>query len=98
MRIPATIVKAVLNVKDGLAVNEIIEISQFLNTIRESEELEKIKEAYKRIKAGASLIQVFTAFIYNGPKLIKEINEGILELMKKDGFTHISQAIGADRK
>ena len=54
------------------------------------------QEAYKRIKAGASLIQVFTAFIYNGPKLIKEINEGILELMKKDGFTHISQAIGAD--
>jgi len=58
--------------------------------------IDTAEEAYKRIKAGASLIQVFTAFIYNGPELIKEINEGLIELMKKDGYNHISEAIGAD--
>jgi dihydroorotate dehydrogenase len=54
------------------------------------------EEAYKRIKAGASLIQIFTAFIYNGPELIKEINKKIVEFMQKDGYNHISQAIGSD--
>jgi dihydroorotate dehydrogenase len=58
--------------------------------------IDSAEEAYKRIKAGASLIQLFTAFIYNGPELIKEINEGILELMEKDGYHHISEAIGVD--
>jgi len=58
--------------------------------------IDSAEEAYRRIKAGASLIQVFTAFIYQGPELIKKINEGIVELLKKDGYSHISQAIGAD--
>ena len=58
--------------------------------------IDSAEEAYRRIKAGASLIQVFTAFIYNGPDLIKEINEKIVEFMKNDGFNHISEAIGTD--
>jgi dihydroorotate dehydrogenase len=58
--------------------------------------IDSAEEAYKRIKAGASLIQIFTAFIYNGPELIKEINEKIVEFMQKDGYNHISEAIGAD--
>jgi dihydroorotate dehydrogenase len=58
--------------------------------------IDSAEEAYKRIKAGASLIQVFTAFIYHGPQLIKNINNDILEFMKKDGYNHISEAIGAD--
>ena len=58
--------------------------------------IDSAEEAYKRIKAGASLLQIFTAFIYHGPELIKEINEGIIELLKKDGYSHISEAIGVD--
>jgi len=58
--------------------------------------IDSAEEAYRRIKAGASLIQVFTAFIYQGPELIKKINEGIVELLKKDGYSHISEVIGAD--
>jgi len=54
------------------------------------------QEAYKRIKAGASLLQVYTAIIYKGPSIIGEINRGLLKLLKQDGFTHISQAIGVD--
>jgi len=55
-------------------------------------------EAYKRIKAGASLIQVYSMLIYKGPQLIKDINDGIALLLKDEGFDNISQAIGADRK
>jgi len=60
--------------------------------------IETAEDAYRRIKAGASLIQVFSMLIYNGPKMIKEINEGLIELLKADGYHNISEAIGADWK
>ncbi|RXJ87364.1 quinone-dependent dihydroorotate dehydrogenase [Arcobacter sp. CECT 8985] len=56
------------------------------------------QEAYRRIKAGASLVQSYTGMIFEGPSMVKNINEGIIELMKKDGYNHISEAIGADLK
>ncbi|MDR2081399.1 MAG: quinone-dependent dihydroorotate dehydrogenase [Campylobacteraceae bacterium] len=55
------------------------------------------KEAYKRLKAGASLVQIYTSFIYEGPKIASNINKGILELMDKDGFHTINDIIGVDR-
>jgi len=58
--------------------------------------IETAEDAYRRIKAGASLVQVYSMLIYNGPNMIKEINEGLSKLLKADGYTHISQAIGAD--
>jgi len=60
--------------------------------------IDSAQEAYRRIKAGASLIQVYSMLIYKGPALIKEINTGLVDLLKKDGYTHISEAIGADWK
>lgn len=54
------------------------------------------KEAYRRIKNGANLIQIYTSFIYGGPKLIREINEGLIRLLKEDGFSNISEAVGID--
>jgi len=54
------------------------------------------EEAYDKIRAGASLVEVYTALIYEGPGLIKQINRGLLRLMARDGFTHISQAVGVD--
>ena len=60
--------------------------------------IDSAEEAYKRIKAGASLVQVYSMLVYRGPALIKEINEGIIELLKNDGYNHISEAIGADIK
>ncbi len=54
-------------------------------------------EAYRRIKAGANLVQVYTALIYKGPKLISNINRTMLELLEKDGFETIQEAIGANR-
>ncbi|MDR1614014.1 MAG: quinone-dependent dihydroorotate dehydrogenase [Campylobacteraceae bacterium] len=55
------------------------------------------KEAYKRLKAGASLVQIYTSFIYEGPKIAGNINKGILNLMDKDGFHSIKNLIGAAR-
>jgi dihydroorotate dehydrogenase len=54
------------------------------------------EDAYKKIRLGASLVQMITGMIYEGPQIIGEINRGLVELLKKDGFTNISQAIGAD--
>jgi dihydroorotate dehydrogenase len=59
--------------------------------------IDSADEAYARLKAGASLIQIYTAMIFQGPELIKQINEGILERMNDEGFTHISEMIGSDR-
>jgi dihydroorotate dehydrogenase len=58
--------------------------------------IEDATDAYRRIKAGASLVQVYSMLIYNGPKMIKEINEGLTKLIEADGYTNITEAIGAD--
>jgi dihydroorotate dehydrogenase len=58
--------------------------------------IDSSQEAYKRIKAGASLVQVYSALVFKGTGLIKEINSGILELLEKDGFKNIEDAIGSD--
>jgi dihydroorotate dehydrogenase len=54
-------------------------------------------EAYRRIKAGASLVQVYTAFIYGGPAFPGRVCEEILELMARDGVKTIGEAVGAER-
>ncbi len=56
------------------------------------------EEAYRRIKAGASLVQIYSGLVFGGPDMIRDINLGLIELLKADGYTNISQAIGADRK
>lgn len=56
------------------------------------------EEAYKRLKAGASLVQSYSGMIFEGPSMVRKINEEILELMEKDGFNNISEVIGSDLK
>jgi len=56
------------------------------------------EEAYKRLKAGASLVQSYSGMIFEGPSMVRKINEEILELMQKDGFNNISEVIGSDLK
>lgn len=55
-------------------------------------------DAYTKIRAGASLVQLYSALIYEGPHLIRKINRDLLKYLKADGFTHIEQAIGADHR
>ncbi len=52
-------------------------------------------DAYEKILAGASLVEVYTAMIYKGPGLLKEIHGGLLRRLKQDGFDRITQAVGA---
>ncbi len=54
-------------------------------------------EAYRRIRAGASLVQVYTALVYEGPGLPRRINEELLRLMERDGVKGMAEAVGADR-
>lgn len=54
--------------------------------------------AYTKIRAGASLVQLYSALAYEGPSLVQRINERLLERLRGDGFEHISQAIGADHR
>jgi dihydroorotate dehydrogenase len=56
------------------------------------------EDAYKKIKNGASLVQLITGMIFNGPQLIGQINRELVELIMKDDFDHISEAVGVDVK
>lgn len=53
-------------------------------------------DAYIKIKSGASLVQVYSALVYEGFGLVPRINERLCELLHKDGFKNISEAVGVD--
>jgi dihydroorotate dehydrogenase len=52
------------------------------------------EDAYEKICAGASLVQVYTGLIYRGPGLPHRINRGLVRLLQRDGFRHLSDAVG----
>jgi dihydroorotate dehydrogenase len=54
------------------------------------------EDAYRKIRLGATLVQLITGMVFEGPQLIGEINRGLAELLRKDGFSSISQAVGID--
>lgn len=56
------------------------------------------KDAYEKIKAGASLVQLYTAMIYQGPPVVKKIKRELDELLREDGYNSIAEAVGADFK
>jgi dihydroorotate dehydrogenase len=52
------------------------------------------EDAYRKIKKGASLIQMITGMIFEGPQIISHINQGLSQLLKRDGFSSIADAVG----
>ena len=54
------------------------------------------ESAYAKIRAGASLVQLYTALIYEGPALVREIKEGLVERLSEDGYASVAGAVGAD--
>ena len=56
------------------------------------------EDVYKKIKLGASLVELITGMIYNGPGLIGEINYELVQMLKKDGYKNIKEAVGKDVK
>lgn len=53
-------------------------------------------DAYAKIRAGASLVQLYTALIYRGPRLIAEIRREVGQRLRCDGFASLAAAVGAD--
>jgi dihydroorotate dehydrogenase (fumarate)/dihydroorotate dehydrogenase len=54
------------------------------------------EDAYRTIRLGASLVQVYTALVYQGPGLVREIQRGLARLLERDGLDHIGEAVGVD--
>jgi dihydroorotate dehydrogenase len=54
------------------------------------------QDAYAKIRAGASLVQVYTGLIYGGPAFVRKVNEGLAALLARDGYASVQQAVGAD--
>lgn len=52
------------------------------------------EEAYAKILAGASAVQLYTALVYEGFGLVEEINRGLVELLARDGFSSVAEAVG----
>ena len=52
------------------------------------------EDAYEKITAGATAVQVYTGFVYEGPALVRKINRGLLKLLDRDGFKDIPAAVG----
>jgi dihydroorotate dehydrogenase len=51
-------------------------------------------DAYAKIRAGASLIQIYTALVFEGPDLVSRIKRGLADLLRRDGFSSIADAVG----
>jgi dihydroorotate dehydrogenase len=54
------------------------------------------EDAYRKIRAGATLVQLYTGLVYRGPSIARDINQGLLDLLNRDGFDSITDAVGAD--
>jgi dihydroorotate dehydrogenase len=54
------------------------------------------EEAYAKLRLGASLVQVLTALVYEGPGVVRRIAKGLAQLLARDGFANVSEAVGVD--
>jgi dihydroorotate dehydrogenase len=54
------------------------------------------EQAYAKIRAGASLVQLYAAFAYAGPRLVPQLKTGLAALLKRDGFSNVAEAVGVD--
>ena len=53
-------------------------------------------DAYAKIRAGATLVQLYSAMVYEGPPLIRRIKDELAALLARDGFASVAEAVGAD--
>lgn len=54
------------------------------------------EDAYRKIRMGSSAVQILTSLIYEGPFVVKRINQGLARLLTEDGFKSVSEAVGVD--
>jgi dihydroorotate dehydrogenase len=55
-------------------------------------------DAYAKIRAGASLVQLYSALVFEGPSLVRRIKAELAALLAQDGFAQVSDAVGADHR
>ena len=55
------------------------------------------EQAYEKIKAGASAVQLYTALVYGGLSLVQEIALGLDQLLARDGYDNVADAVGTGR-
>ncbi|MBW1454820.1 dihydroorotate dehydrogenase [Campylobacter jejuni] len=84
--------------KSGIFFKEVAKILFGKTLLIASGGIDSADIAYERIKNGANLVQVYTALIFKGPSLVKNINQNLIELLRKDVFLHISEAVGVNLK
>ena len=53
------------------------------------------EDAYRKISQGASLVQLYTAFTYEGPAVVHEIKHDLTKILKERGFKSVSEAVGS---
>jgi dihydroorotate dehydrogenase len=54
------------------------------------------EDVYERLRAGASVVQLYTALIYQGPGLVHDLLQGLGTLLRRDGFARLRDAVGVD--
>ena len=55
-------------------------------------------DVYKKLKAGASVVQMYTAFAYDGPALVPRMKQELVACMARDGFACVADVVGADHR
>ena len=55
-------------------------------------------QAYAKICAGATAVQLYTALVYGGLGLVTDIAQGLDDLLARDGFDHVAEAVGSRKK
>ncbi|WP_372397503.1 quinone-dependent dihydroorotate dehydrogenase [Azospirillum sp. HJ39] len=56
------------------------------------------EDAYAKIRAGASLVQLYSAMVYAGPAVVHRIRRELAELLRRDGYASVAEAVGADHR
>jgi dihydroorotate dehydrogenase len=78
----------------------LVEVSRALGdatTIVSVGGIETPEDVYRRLRAGATLVELYSAMVFEGPGLIRRLRSGLLELMDRDGIENVTEIIGVDR-
>ncbi|MGH7774577.1 MAG: quinone-dependent dihydroorotate dehydrogenase [Candidatus Binatia bacterium] len=84
-----------LSVKATSMIRHIYAVTQGQMPIIGSGGIFTAEDAYEKIKAGATAVQIYTGFVYEGPAAVKRINCGLLGLMEKEGFKSLAEVVGS---
>ena len=89
--------KPVSKLSDQL-ISDMYELTKGKKTIIGLGGIFSAHDAYQKIQLGASLVQLITGLIYEGPQIVGQINHDLVDLLKKDGLRNISEAVGTANK